>query len=223
MTYPLFEASTLPTSGAVTSLYATRGKRLFDLTLILLALPVLVPVFILIVGMTMLQGGNPFYTQLRVGQDGRTFRCWKIRTMVPDAERVLKDMIASDPGIAAEWHQNQKLANDPRITRFGAILRKTSLDELPQLFNVLNGTMSLVGPRPFMPDQQALYGEGRVDAAYYRVRPGITGLWQIGRRNAGSFAERVLFDTRYVRRMSLTEDLSILFRTVGVVMRATGK
>lgn len=223
MTYPLFETSALPTSGPVTSLYAAKGKRIFDLTLILLALPILVPVFILIVGLTLLQGGKPFYSQLRVGQNGSVFRCWKIRTMVPNAEQALRDMIASDPAIANEWGRNQKLSNDPRITRVGAILRKTSLDELPQLFNVLNGSMSLVGPRPFMPDQQALYRNGRTDAAYYRVRPGITGLWQTGRRNSGSFAERVLFDTRYVRRMSLVEDLSILIRTVSVVLRATGK
>lgn len=223
MTFPLFETSVFPTSGPVTSLYATKGKRLFDLSLILLALPVLVPVFILIVGLTLLQGGRPFYSQLRVGQNGRTFRCWKIRTMVPNAEQVLLDMIANDPVVAAEWNVNQKLAKDPRITRIGTILRKTSLDELPQLFNVLNGTMSLVGPRPFMPDQQPLYRDGRTDTAYYRVRPGITGLWQTARRNSGSFAERVLFDTRYVRRMSLREDLMILVRTVSVVLRATGK
>lgn len=223
MTYPLLDASTITTPGAVTSLYATKGKRLFDLSLIILALPVLVPVFILIVGLTMLQGGKPFYSQLRVGRHGRIFRCWKIRSMVPDAERILAELIASDPAIAAEWQRNQKLAKDPRITRFGAILRKTSLDELPQLFNVLNGTMSLVGPRPFMPDQQVLYRDGRGDAAYYRVRPGVTGLWQIGRRSSGTFAERVLFDSRYVRRMSLSEDMSILFRTLGVVLRATGR
>lgn len=223
MTFLLVETPAMPVSGAVKSFYATKGKRLFDLSLIALALPALMPLFILIVGITLLQGGKPFYSQLRVGQGGRLFRCWKIRTMVPNAEAVLQSLIASNPVIAAEWNRNQKLAKDPRITRIGAILRKTSLDELPQLFNVLNGTMSLVGPRPFMPEQQALYGEGRADVAYYRVRPGITGPWQTGRRNAGSFSERVLFDSRYARRVSLAEDLSILLRTVGVVLRATGK
>jgi lipopolysaccharide/colanic/teichoic acid biosynthesis glycosyltransferase len=223
MTYLLVETPTVPASGAVTSLYASKGKRALDLAFILLALPVLLPAMMIIVALTLLQGGSPFYSQLRIGQDGKVFRCWKIRTMVPNAEQVLSDMIAENPAIAEEWHRNQKLAKDPRITRIGAILRKTSLDELPQLLNVLNGTMSLVGPRPFMPEQQAIYGDGRMDVAYYRVRPGITGLWQIERRNAGSFSERALFDTRYVRRISIAEDLSILLRTVTVVMRATGK
>jgi exopolysaccharide production protein ExoY len=223
MTYPLLDVTSVTAPGIVSSNYAQRGKRLTDLFLITAALPVVLPVFVLILALTMLQGGRPFYSQLRVGRNGQIFRCWKFRTMVPNAEQVLTQLISGDPQIAAEWRRNQKLARDPRITRVGAILRKTSLDELPQLWNVINGTMSLVGPRPFMPDQQPLYREGRMDAAYYSIRPGITGLWQIGRRNAGSFAERVIFDTRYVRSLSLRADLSILFRTVSVVLRATGK
>lgn len=223
MTYPLLDTAATSAPPAKPGLYATYGKRGLDVAAVTLAVPLLLPLMAVILALTLLQGGRPFYSQERIGRSGKTFRCWKIRTMVPNAERVLSEMIGSDPVIAEEWHRNQKLARDPRITRVGAILRKTSLDELPQLWNVLNGSMSLVGPRPFMPDQQSLYGGGRMDAAYYAVRPGITGLWQVGRRNAGSFAERAIFDSRYARSVTLRGDLAILIRTFGVVLRATGK
>lgn len=223
MTMPLIKVSAHPMPGDVSGFYATKGKRALDLAFILMAAPVVLPIMAIILAMTLFQGGRPFYSQLRIGRGGKEFRCWKVRTMVPHAEKALAELLAKDPVLAAEWFQNQKLAHDPRITRVGALLRKTSLDELPQLWNVVNGTMSLVGPRPFMPDQKALYGNGREDAAYYALRPGLTGLWQIGRRSAGSFAERVIFDTRYARAITIRSDLHILAKTVTVVLRATGK
>ena len=128
-----------------------------------------------------------------------------------------------DPGLAREWQENQKLIHDPRVTKLGAVLRKTSLDELPQLWNVLLGEMSLVGPRPFLPEQRALYEAGHHRISYYHMRPGVTGLWQVGRRNRGSFSERALFDEDYSGQIGFLTDLSILCRTVGVVLRATGR
>lgn len=202
--------------------YSQLGKRLIDVALVVLAAPVAVPLIGLILLAVWLEGGAPFYRQSRVGVGGKEFSCWKIRTMVRDADRVLQTLIETDPAIAAEWHENQKLVRDPRITRVGRFLRRTSLDELPQLWNVLNGTMSLIGPRPFMPNQQGLYAGGRTSAAYYSLRPGISGLWQVSRRNAGSFAERVYYDEEYSRSVSLYEDARILWQTFSVVLRATG-
>jgi len=202
--------------------YKNVGKRLFDLSLLTLMAPVALPLIALLALITTLKGGQPFYAQRRIGQNGKEFRCWKIRTMVPDADAALQRLLQEDADLAAEWEHNQKLARDPRITRFGALLRKTSLDELPQLLNVLNGSMSLVGPRPFTPEQKDLYRGGRADAEYYRMRPGITGLWQISRRNSGSFGERAGYDSSYWANMGLRTDLAILVATVGVVLRGTG-
>lgn len=216
---PAFEDA-LPVRSA-SNFYSKAGKRLIDVTLVIVALPVVVPVVLMILGMTWAEGGKPLYRQRRVGLGGREFSCWKIRTMVQNAERVLAELVARDPKIAEEWNRNQKLANDPRITRLGRFLRRTSLDELPQLWNVLNGTMSLIGPRPFTPDQKPLYAEGR-DSAYYHLRPGLSGLWQVSRRSAGSFADRVHFDELYSQQLSFAFDAGILWRTFSVVMRATG-
>ncbi len=222
MTVPYADFSIAVPVRPVSRLYSSVLKRLLDVGVVLMAAPVVLPLLSLILLLTWLQGGSPLYVQHRIGRGGRRFRCWKVRTMVRDADAVLAQLCESDPAIAAEWAQNQKLANDPRITRLGRFLRKSSLDELPQLWNVLTGTMSLVGPRPFMPEQQALYAGGQVDAAYYRVRPGISGLWQVSRRNAGGFAERVHYDEAYARSLSLKSDLAILWRTFSVVLKATG-
>lgn len=199
-------------------LYPRIGKRVFDCVLILLAVPVVVPVIALLAVLAALDGAAPFYWQERIGRHGRIFRLLKIRTMVPDADEVLEDYLAENPAAREEWDLHQKLHDDPRITRIGNVIRKTSMDELPQLWNVLRGDMSLVGPRPMMVDQRPLY-PGK---DYYRVRPGITGLWQISERNNSSFAERAIYDTRYFRSLSLKTDLKILWSTVGVVLRATG-
>jgi lipopolysaccharide/colanic/teichoic acid biosynthesis glycosyltransferase len=199
-------------------LYRRLFKRWFDTGLILLAAPFVLPVILLLALMVRRDGGPAFYVQDRVGLDGRTFRLWKLRSMVPDADRLLAEHLAADPARRAEWDKAQKLRNDPRITGVGRLLRKTSLDELPQLWNVLRGDMSLVGPRPMMPEQRALY-PGR---AYYAMRPGLTGPWQVSDRNRTSFAARAEFDADYARRMSLVTDLGILLLTVWVVLRGTG-
>lgn len=222
MTVPFSDFTLAAPVRPVSRSYAGVGKRLFDISFALFTAPVVIPVLALILLATWVDGGRPLYAQPRVGRDGRLFRCWKVRTMVRDADDMLARLMESDAGLAAEWHDRQKLVSDPRITRLGRLLRRASLDELPQLWNVLNGTMSLIGPRPFTPDQQALYADGRRDAAYYRLRPGISGLWQVRRRNAGSFVERVQYDQAYGRSVSLRGDLAILWQTFAVVLRATG-
>jgi lipopolysaccharide/colanic/teichoic acid biosynthesis glycosyltransferase len=190
----------------------------FDVLLVVLMAPVALPLILLLLIVVGRDGHSPLYRQHRVGRGGRIYSMLKIRTMVPDAETRLAAHLESDPEARQEWDSLQKLRRDPRVTRFGQFLRKSSLDELPQLWNVLKGDMSLVGPRPMMPDQAPLYpGE-----AYYRLRPGITGFWQISDRNNSTFAARAVHDTAYAGRVSLRTDLGVLFSTVGVVVRGTG-
>lgn len=198
--------------------YRRRVKRWIDLALILLAAPFVLPLVLLLALLVRSDGGPAFYTQDRVGRGGKIFRLYKLRSMVTDADARLAAHLAADPAMRAEWAESQKLKNDPRITAVGRFLRKTSLDELPQLWNVFKGDMSLVGPRPMMPQQRPLY-PGR---AYYRMRPGLTGPWQVSDRNAGSFAGRAEYDTDYLHRMSPLTDLTILFLTFWVVLRGTG-
>lgn len=200
-------------------LYRRAVKRWLDITFVLLALPFVVPVVLVLALSLRASGQSPFFSQERVGLGGRTFKLWKLRTMVPDAEERLKAYLQSDETARQEWEAYQKLSRDPRITEFGQFLRKSSLDELPQLLNVLRGDMSLVGPRPMMLDQQDLYP----GSAYYALRPGLTGTWQISDRNQSTFAQRAEFDADYERSLSLFKDLKILLSTVGVVLRATGK
>jgi exopolysaccharide production protein ExoY len=204
--------------GGGSGFYRTYLKRALDIVAVVAALPFLVPLVLLLAHLVRRDGGPAFYVQDRVGMNGRLFRLWKLRTMVVDAEALLADHLARNPQARAEWHESQKLKNDPRITPVGRILRKTSLDELPQLWNVLRGEMSLVGPRPMMPVQQALY-PGRV---YYQLRPGLTGFWQISDRNETAFAGRAEYDAAYAARLSLLTDLGVLLRTVWIVLRGTG-
>ncbi len=204
-----------PTAGG---LYNRFLKRWFDLALILLAAPFVLPVILLLALLVRRDGGPAFYVQDRIGLDGRVFRLWKLRSMEVDADARLAAHLAADPALRAEWDETQKLKRDPRITPIGRLLRKTSFDELPQLWNVFKGDMSLVGPRPMLPEQRALY-PGR---AYYRMRPGLTGPWQVSDRNASSFAGRAEFDAAYAERMSLPTDLAIMVLTVWVVLRGTG-
>lgn len=200
------------------SVYAVVGKRLLDISLILIALPVVLPVLLVLAALVALSGGRPIYVQDRVGLGGRTFRMYKLRTMVRDADDRLADYLAANPMARAEWNLRQKLTHDPRITAFGSFLRRSSLDELPQLFNVLRGDMSLVGPRPMMVSQRNQYP----GTAYYRLRPGLTGPWQIGARHLTTFADRSIFDDQYENHHGLVYDLSILLRTVRVVATGTG-
>ena len=222
MAAPMFEFREFVAVEEPRGYYQTYGKRAFDLLILLLIAPVAIFALTLMIVAVWLSGGQPLYAQSRVGRDGRDFKCWKIRTMVRDADATLSQVLRSDPKLAEEWLRTQKLARDPRVTRIGAFLRRTSLDELPQLWNVLVGDMSIVGPRPFMPEQQGLYRMGSRYASYYNLRPGITGLWQVTRRNRASFAERADFDESYAARVTLLEDLRIFFRTFAVVLRATG-
>jgi lipopolysaccharide/colanic/teichoic acid biosynthesis glycosyltransferase len=198
--------------------YRNGGKRVLDIVLVLLAMPAVLPMVLLCALGVMLDGGSPFYGQLRVGRGGTQFKMWKLRTMVPDADGELLRHLAENPEARVEWEVKQKLKDDPRITRFGHILRRLSLDELPQLWNVLRGDMSLVGPRPMMPDQQPLYP----GHAYYLLRPALTGPWQVSDRNACSFAARASYDDVYERDVTLVTDIRIMLATIRVVLRATG-
>jgi exopolysaccharide production protein ExoY len=193
-------------------------KRVFDVSAVVLAVPVIVPLIGAAALAVALDGGSPFYSQMRVGKGGCSFRMWKLRSMVVDADQRLEAHLAANPVAREEWDQTQKLKDDPRVTRVGRILRRTSMDELPQLWNVLTGQMSLVGPRPMMLQQQVLY-PGR---AYYALRPGITGYWQTSGRNETSFEARAEFDAAYAADLSLATDLKILGRTVGTVLNCTG-
>lgn len=199
-------------------LYRNGLKRVMDVTLVLLGGIVVLPVVLVLAALIARDGHSPFYWNARVGRGGRVFHMLKLRTMVHDADARLEAHLAADPAAAAEWAATQKLKRDPRITAFGRILRKTSLDELPQLWNVLVGDMSLVGPRPMMPAQQILY-PGR---AYYALRPGLTGPWQVSDRNGCTFAKRADFDRDYDQSLSLATDLRLLARTAVVVLKGTG-
>lgn len=202
----------------VSSGYSQYLKRWFDIAAILITSPLTLTIVGILALLVRLDGGKAFFGQQRVGRNGRKFTCWKLRTMIPDAEQKLEEYLAQCPEARAEWDVNQKLKNDPRITPVGRFLRCTSADELPQLWNVFIGDMSLVGPRPMLPEQQALYP----GTAYYSLRPGITGFWQISDRNNSSFASRAVHDAHYARSMSFGVDLAVLFKTVESVLRGTG-
>jgi len=188
-----------------------RAKRAIDVVGASLLLLLLAPVATLLVGLVWLDGGSPIFGHERTGRGGRPFRCWKIRTMLPDAAARLDALLAADPGLAAEWRRDHKLRRDPRVTRLGRLLRRTSLDEVPQLWNVLIGEMSLVGPRPVTAAELARYrGSAR---HYLAVRPGLTGMWQLDGRKDLPYARRVLLDRFYVMRPSIGRDVALLART----------
>ena len=198
-----------------------RLKRLLDLGIASAAIVVLAPAWLIIACWIRIDSRGPIiYRQNRIGRRGRLFRIWKFRTMRQNAEAELASILADAPEKRLDWEQRQKLLKDPRLTRSGLLLRRHSLDELPQLVNVLKGDMSLVGPRPCLPDQQGYFGD-RLDL-YTSVRPGLTGLWQVSGRNNLSFNERVDLDTQYVQTWSLSSDLRILLKTIPAVMRADG-
>lgn len=195
-----------------------RRKRIMDVTVASIALVLAAPVMLAIALLILLTDGSPaIFSHTRVGFNGKRFACYKFRTMVANADQVLADYIANNPEAAKEWEQNWKFRNDPRITFLGHILRKSSLDELPQLINVLRGEMSCVGPRPVVPDELQRYGACAID--YLRTRPGLTGLWQVTGRDAIDYPSRVSIDSRYVRDWSIWADVVILARTVFAVMK----
>ena len=195
-------------------------KMAFDQIAAMTLIALLAPLMITLAAFVRADGGPAFYRHRRIGAGGRTFECIKFRSMCVDADKVLRRLLASDPRAAEEWAASQKLTNDPRITRVGRFLRRSSLDELPQLFNVLRGEMSLVGPRPIVRDEIARYG--RDIEYYYAARPGLTGLWQVSGRSDTSHTQRVRLDVWYVRNWTLWHDLAILFRTIPVVFLQRG-
>ena len=214
-----FFGSALSPEQTRNGIYRAFGKRVFDILLVMIVAPASLTLIAIAALLTSLDGHAPFYWQKRVGRGGRVFRMVKIRTMVPDADARLAAYLDQNPDAHREWENKQKLFDDPRVTQLGHLLRRTSLDELPQLWNVLKGDMSIVGPRPMMEEQQALY-PGR---EYFALRPGITGLWQISDRSRGSFVGRASFDAAYNRVLSFGTDLRILVATIGVILRCTGR
>lgn len=197
------------------------SKRIMDIGLALAGLIVLAPLLLLLaLGVWLQDGGSPFYGQWRIGYGGRRFRCWKFRSMVKDAQERLAAHLAQNPQAAAEWSASFKLKNDPRITLLGRFLRKSSLDELPQLFNILIGEMSLVGPRPVVSEELARFGGSL--RHYLRCRPGLTGLWQVSGRSDTSYNERVRLDRAYVEQWSLWRDLAIMARTPYALVAGAG-
>jgi lipopolysaccharide/colanic/teichoic acid biosynthesis glycosyltransferase len=209
-----------PATAIADGLYCRFGKRVVDLVLSLPIFVVLLPVIILLMAIVAADGAPPIFLHRRVGRDGRMFSIIKLRTMAQDAERLLPDILASDPEAAHEWDLGQKLSNDPRVTRVGRFLRQTSLDELPQLWNIVRGEMSLVGPRPVTNEEIARYG--RSSWAYRAMRPGLTGLWQATARNDVSYDDRVEMDVLYARKVGLLFDVRILMLTVWAVIRRSG-
>jgi exopolysaccharide production protein ExoY len=194
------------------------AKYTADCIVALAGLIVLGPLLLLIAGaIVVFDGKGVLFFQPRVGEGGRIFRFYKFRTMRVGAEDELAALLTQSPQYREEWHRYQKLRCDPRVTRLGAWLRRTSLDELPQLLNIVLGDMSFVGPRPLMPEQVADYGAAMAD--YVRVRPGLTGPWQVLGRNAVSFAGRARLESAYVRQWSWQRDMAILWRTFPAVVK----
>ena len=203
-------------------------KRALDLVAAMMGLILLAPFFAVLAVMLKLEGGDVFFRQSRVGRGGARFDCLKFRTMRPGAEALLAELLANNPNARAEWDAHQKLSDDPRVTKLGDFLRRTSIDELPQLINVLKGEMSLVGPRPIVapevdgyPSDRA-YFRSRAFAYYARCTPGITGLWQVSGRASTRHEERVRLDRWYCRNWSFWLDLIVLFKTVGAVLGRKG-
>ncbi len=197
------------------------GKRIFDIVLAVLICPIVALLILLIGGLIALTAGWPvFFRQRRIGQHGREFFIWKFRTMHLHGERILAEHLRRDPEARDEWHHAHKLRNDPRITRLGKILRKTSLDELPQILNVFSGDMSFVGPRPIVRAETEKYAERY--PYYLAAVPGITGLWQVSGRSDVSYETRVILDETYVCKWSLLRDIKILMRTPRAVCNRDG-
>lgn len=196
------------------------AKRIFDILVSLIILPIVAVIVAIAYVIVRQEGSSGFFGHTRIGRRGVAFKCWKIRTMVPDAEERLQILLANDPSVREEWEQNRKLRNDPRVTRMGHFLRKASIDELPQIWNVLKGEMSLVGPRPVTEAELECYGSAQ--HIYKTMRPGVTGLWQVSGRNDVSYDRRIQLDKEYGRTSDLRTDLRILVQTVLVVLRRTG-
>ena len=192
-------------------------KRLCDFTLASFLVVILIPIFVLIAFIIKANSRGPiFFKQRRIGKNKKPFSCFKFRTMHPEAEFMLKNLLKTNEDIQTEFEHNQKLSNDPRITFIGKYLRFTSLDEIPQIFNVLKGDMSFIGPRPIIEEEIKRY-ENKFDIAF-SVNPGMSGLWQVSGRNKLSYKRRVQLDVIYAKNLNLKLDLNIFFRTLGVIL-----
>ncbi len=207
--------------GTRTSAYARLWKRVFDVAFCVALLPVLLPICAALMLLVRLDGGPGVFGHTRVGRGGRSFKCYKFRTMIPDNAQILQDYLDANPDARKEWEEQRKLTNDPRITRIGNVLRKTSLDELPQIWNVLRGEMSLVGPRPVPADELERYGLFK--SSYMSVSPGMTGIWQVHGRNTVSYTDRVRMDTTYSQSFGFLPDVWLILQTVLVLFKVTGK
>jgi lipopolysaccharide/colanic/teichoic acid biosynthesis glycosyltransferase len=189
------------------------AKRLFDIVFSLSVLVVCAPVYlVLAMAIAYTSSGSIFYIQERVGKNHRRFGCIKFRTMIPNADRLLDEMMAESEDLRQEFSENFKLKRDPRITKIGKFLRMTNLDEFPQFINVLKGEMSVVGPRPLVPEEIERYGTA-IDRVL-TIRPGVTGLWQVSGRNDIPYADRIRIDVRYVKRRNFWLDLHIVVKTI---------
>jgi Undecaprenyl-phosphate galactose phosphotransferase WbaP len=198
-----------------------RLARILDISLILLAAPYIIVAFLVITILIKLDSPGPvFYYQIRIGRFGRKFHVYKFRTMVQNADQILQKYLDNSPELKGQWLATHKLKQDPRVTRLGAMLRKSSLDELPQLWNIIIGDMSLIGPRPIVDAEVEKYG--KCFNLYVQVRPGLTGLWQVSGRNDTTYEHRVELDEYYIRNKSLKLDFQILWKTVSVVLKKTG-
>lgn len=196
-------------------------KRLLDIFLILFFSPILIPVFMILMFFTKITSKGPiFYGHPRVGKNGKEFKCWKFRSMNIRSQEMLEEILATDPVRKAEWEAERKFKDDPRVTKFGKFLRKTSLDELPQLINVLTGQMSFIGPRPVTASEMEKYGTSK--DYVLSVLPGLSGMWQISGRSETSYEERIYYDTYYIQNWSVWLDIWILIKTVGVVLVGKG-
>lgn len=202
------------------SVAGSAAKRVLDVLGVLLLALVFAPLILVIVVLMNREDGPIFFKHRRIGRHGRSFECIKFRTMVPDADKVMHELFESRPELKAEWLSSHKLRRDPRVTPIGRFLRRTSLDELPQLWNVLRGDMSLVGPRPIVREELLRYGRGL--HSYLSVKPGITGLWQVMGRNDTDYRRRVAIDVYYVRKRGFLLDAYILLKTMRVVFGGDG-
>lgn len=197
------------------------AKRAFDILVASIGLIFIAPLLLTVGLLVRLQDGqSSIFAHKRYGQNGRVFSCYKLRSMVPDADLRLQHLLETDPDAKREWDLTQKLVNDPRVTPLGRFIRATSIDELPQLINVLKGDMSLVGPRPISMSERSRYGENFAD--YCSVRPGITGLWQVSGRSNTSYPERVRLDTAYAKGRTFWGDIMIILKTVPAVVKSDG-
>ncbi|MGV1792262.1 sugar transferase [Rhizobium lusitanum] len=208
------ESDVFPPTGGVL-------KRVFDVSAAMTALVLISPLFVMLMLLVKLTDRGPaFYGHRRIGHNGKSFRCLKFRTMMVDGDKILHAHLQADPRAMEEWRATRKLQNDPRVTVVGAVLRKLSLDELPQLINIIRGEMSVVGPRPVVEDELELYETAAI--YYLQSRPGLTGLWQVSGRNDVSYESRVAFDTHYVKNWSLSSDMMIIAKTIPAVCLSRG-